>query len=187
MDVPRVPLSLVELRAVAAYAAAGARPGLEIFERGRPGDARPRAAVEAAQAFADGAPRSKLLRDAAWAALAAAREAAEAGQGAAGEAARAAMAAAGAAFLHPLAKATQVKHILGATAHAARAAELEAGGDPAVGSMQAARAAALASRTVIEVLRRYPPAPSGGGRVGDLTRQLDAALRSLAPGAEPVV
>ena len=33
-------------------------------------------------------------------------------------ASEAALAAAGAAFLHPLAKATQVKHILGSTAHA---------------------------------------------------------------------
>ena len=37
---------------------------------------------------------------------------------------RAAGHAVGAAFLHPLAKATQVKHILGSAAHAARAFEL---------------------------------------------------------------
>jgi hypothetical protein len=47
---------------------------------------------------------------------------------------RPALAAAGAAFLHPLAKATQVKHILGSAAHAARALELSAGDDPAVGA-----------------------------------------------------
>jgi hypothetical protein len=29
----------------------------------------------------------------------------------------------------------------------------------------------------VDVLRRYPAAPSGGGRVGELIRQLDASLR----------
>jgi hypothetical protein len=32
---------------------------------------------------------------------------------------------------------------------------------------------------VIEVLRRYPPAPSGRGRVDELMRLLDARLRSI--------
>ncbi len=36
------------------------------------------------------------------------------------------------AMLHPLTKATQLKHILGAAAHAARAFELFAGDDPTV-------------------------------------------------------
>jgi hypothetical protein len=49
------------------------------------------------------------------------------------------MYAASAAYLHPLASAHQVKHILGAAAHAARA---------------------------------------GGGRVGELLRDLDDALRA---------
>lgn len=88
------------------------------------------------------------------------------GQAAASEAARAALAAAGAAFLHPLAKATQVRHILGSAAHAARAFELAAGGDPAVGLVQIGRSGALAPPVVADVLRRYPVAPSGGGRVG---------------------
>jgi hypothetical protein len=30
---------------------------------------------------------------------------------------------------------------------------------------------------VLDVLRRYPRAPGGGGRVGELIRRLDAALR----------
>jgi hypothetical protein len=42
-----------------------------------------------------------------------------------------------AAYLHPLADAHQVKHILGAAAHAARAAELVAGDDRDVGAEQA--------------------------------------------------
>ena len=37
-----------------------------------------------------------------------------------------------AAYLHPLAKATQLRHILGPAAHASRAAELARGDDPVV-------------------------------------------------------
>jgi hypothetical protein len=107
-DATTIALSRSELRAVAGYAAACARPALAIFERERPGDPRPRAAIDAAQAFADGGERTRALRDSAWAAQRAAQEARDAGQAAASDAARAALAAAGAAFLHPLAKATQV-------------------------------------------------------------------------------
>lgn len=46
-------------------------------------------------------------------------------------AARACGDAAAAAYLHPIAKATQVGHILRAGAYAARVAELDAGGDEA--------------------------------------------------------
>lgn len=63
-----VDLSPDDLRAVAGYAAACAGTVLAIFETARPGDVRPRAAVEAALAFAGGAARSKALRGAAWAA-----------------------------------------------------------------------------------------------------------------------
>jgi hypothetical protein len=172
-----VELTRADLRAVAGYAAACARPALELFERDRPGDPRPRTAVDAAQALADGAERTRALRDAAWAAQRAGREAREAGHPAAGEAARAAMAAAGAAFLHPLPAATQVGHVLGAAASAARAFELDAGDDPAEGAAHLARARDLATPAVVAVLRRYPAAPAGGGRVGELQRALDALLR----------
>ncbi|WP_202946983.1 putative immunity protein [Corallococcus macrosporus] len=166
-----------ELREVAGYAATCARAALALFERERPGDERPRVAIEAAQAFAEGAARSKVLRDAAWAAQRAAQAARGAGQAAASDAARAALAAAGAAFLHPLAKATQVKHILGSAAHAARALELGGGDNPAVGADHIERCRALASPVVVDVLKRYPDAPAGGGRVGELLRELDVALR----------
>jgi len=172
-----IELSSAELRAVAGYAVACARTALAVFEHQRPDDRRPRAAVEAARSFADGAARTKALRDSAWAAHRAAQEARDAGQAAASEAARAALAAAGAAFLHPLAKATQVKHILGAAAHAARALELAAGEDAAVGAAHIAQSRMLAQPVVVDVLRRYPAAPHGGGRVGELMRQLDASLR----------
>jgi hypothetical protein len=158
-------LTLVDLRAVAGYAARCAREALPIFEAVHPDDTRPRAAIDAAEEFARGGRRGKVLRDTAWGAL---KAAGEAGTAAAGEAARAAMAAAGAAYLHPLAKATQVKHILGSAAHALRAAELAG-----TAQMDEARA----TPEVVEVLRRYPAAPAGGGRVGELIRELDDALR----------
>ena len=176
-DSPAIELSRAELRDVTGYAVACARPTLALFERERPDDQRPRAAVDAAQAFADGAERTKVLRDNAWAAHRAAQVTRDAGQAAASDAARAAGNATGAAFLHPLAKATQVKHILGSGAHAARALELSAGGDPAVGAEHIARLRNLARPVVVDVLRRYPLAPPGGGRVGELIRQLDASLR----------
>ncbi|WP_030807821.1 hypothetical protein [Streptomyces sp. NRRL F-2799] len=125
-------------------------------------------AAASAWVFARGGERGKVLRDTAWAALKAAQDAHTA---AGREPARAAMAAA--AYLHPLAKATQVKHILGAWAHAARAAE-PAAGESADGRLERRGAAP----EVIDVLRRYPSAPDGGGRVGELTRLLDAALRA---------
>jgi hypothetical protein len=165
-----IPLSLSELREVAAFAVACAQPALAVFEKARPDDGRPRAAIEAAQAFAEGGSRGQALRDTAWAAHRAAQETRDAGEAAASDAARAAGHAAGAAYLHPLANATQVKHILGAAAHAARALEL-AGADVVL------RAQDLADPVVVDVLRRYPPPPPGGGRVGELLRGLDASLR----------
>ncbi|MGW8379103.1 putative immunity protein [Streptomyces sp. ODS28] len=177
-DVEMIELSMSELREVAGYAVACALPALALFERERPEDPRPRAALDAARAFAEGGPRTKALRDRAWAAQRAAQEARDAGRAAAGEAARAALAAAGAGYLHPLPKATQVKHILGAAAHAARALELDTGEEAGeAADKHLARARSLADPVVVEVLRRYPPAPAGGGPAGALIRALDTALR----------
>ena len=169
-----IALSMDDLRGVASYAAESAQDVLEIFERAHPADARPRDAINAALAFARGGARGKALRDTAWAALRAAREAQTA---AAGDAARAAMSAASAAYLHPLADAHQVKHILGAAAHAARAVELVAGDDRKVSAAHIELARRRATPIVVDVLSRYPAAPPGGGRVGELLRDLDAALR----------
>ncbi|MFF3446649.1 putative immunity protein [Streptomyces sp. NPDC002667] len=200
-DTNGITLSKQDLREVTAFAATCAQPVLAVFEADQPDDPRPRDAIGAAWDFARGGERGKLLRDTAWAALkaaggaetAAAREAAggaetaaarEAAGGAetaaAREAARAAMSAAGAAYLHPLARATQVKHILGAAAHAARAAELAAGDDPDTGAERIGQAANRATPAVVEVLERFPKAPQGGGRVGELMRMLDTRLRRSA-------
>ncbi|GAA4791367.1 hypothetical protein GCM10023200_28220 [Actinomycetospora chlora] len=164
MPGPTIELSLDEIRAVTAYAVACARPALALADA----DERPRAAIAAAQAFADGEPRTRALRNAAWAAHRAAREARDAGEPAASEAARATGPAPGAAFLHPLAQATQVDHVLGAAAHAALALAPDD---------HLAQCAALATPDVVDVLCRYPPAPPGRGRAGELVRALDAALR----------
>lgn len=92
-------------------------------------------------------------------------------------AAQAAGDAASAAYLHPIAKAHQVAHLLRASANAARIAELAAGDDPAAGLAAVERARALATPAVVEVLRRYPPAPAGRSRPAVLMAALDAALR----------
>ena len=173
-ETSEIVLSMEDLREVSRYAAECAQEVLEIFERAHPADSRPRDAIDAAWTFARGGKRRKTLRDTAWAALRAARDADTAP---ASDAARAAMSAASAAYLHPLADAHQVKHILGAAAYAARAAELVAGDDRDVGTTYLERARARATPIVVDVLSRYPAAPAGGGRVGELLRDLDEALR----------
>jgi hypothetical protein len=169
-----IPLSKQDLRDVTGYAAECAQGVLEIFESIQPDDSRPRDAIDAAWAFARGGERGKSLRDTGWAAHKAARGADTA---AACDAARAAMYAASAAYLHPLADAHHVKHILGAAAQAARAAELIAGDDRNVGAEHIEDARRRATLTVVDVLKRYPEAPRGGGRGGELLRDLDQALR----------
>ncbi|NMO15975.1 exonuclease SbcC [Pyxidicoccus fallax] len=169
-----IALSEQELREVAGYAAKCAQAALAIFESERPGDTRPRDAIDAANAFARGGRRTGALRDNAWAALEASRETTTE---AAREAARAASHAAAAAYLHPKASSHQVKHILGAAAHAARAAELLSGDDRDVGAEHVERARRHATSIVVFVLDRFPAAPRGGGRVGELLRELDGRLR----------
>lgn len=174
-DATAIELSQDELREITGYAAACARAVLPVFEQDRPEDPRPREALDAAGLFAGGGRRTAALRQSAWAAYRSAREAASP---AAAEAARAASHAAGAAFLHPRASAHQVKHVLGAAAHAALVAELLSGGDGAAATTALERAHRDAPPAVAAVLGRLPAAPPGGGRVGELVRALDAALRA---------
>lgn len=176
-DEPTIELGMDELRAVTGYAIACAAPALAIFERDCPDDPRPQAALDEARQFAAGGKRTKALRVAALAAHRAATIARQAGLPAAFEAARAAGHAGASGYLHPLAKATQVPHILGSAACAARAFELDAGDDRTVGDEYIETARGSAGPVVVRVLSRYPAAPGGGGRVGELLRTLDAALR----------
>ena len=178
-------LTMEELRVVARYAVESAQDVLTIFEQHHPDDRRPRAAVEAAWVFVRGANRTKLQRitslDAHRAAKAANTEAAKHAAHAAGD-------AASAAYLHPpgavqgwassTARASQVGHILRAAAHAARAAELHSDGEPGVGDERIEQARQRASSVLVDVLRRYPPAPDGKGRVAQLMKRLDTSLRS---------
>lgn len=171
-----IELSLDELRAVAGYAAECAGAVLPLFDRQVPDDPRPREAIASAVAFASGARRSNVLRTSAWAAFRAARETDEPAAAAAAEAAGQAAAA---AFLHPLARAHQVKHVLGAAAHAAHAAELAAGGEQGAAADFVEWARRRAPLPVRAVLNRLPDAPAGGGRVGELVRLLSGGLRDL--------
>ena len=171
-------LTMDELRVVAAYAVACAAPALVIFQKTHPDDPRPADALEAARVFAEGAPRSNLQRSTATAAHRAAKDAATE---AARHAATAAGDAAAAAYLHPLAKATQVRHILGSAAHAARAAELARGDDPVVAEYVVTAAGRRATPVVLDVLARYPRAPKGGTRVAVLMERLDSMLRDPPP------
>ncbi|MFE9257495.1 putative immunity protein [Streptomyces sp. NPDC006879] len=172
---PRIELSQHELREITGYAAACAGRVLPVFEGSCPGDARPREAVEAARRYAGGGRRDSALRQSAWAAYRAARAASSP---AAVDAARAASHAAAAAYLHPLASAHQVRHVLGAAAHAARAEELAAAADRPVTAGTLAWASQQAPPSVRAVLGRLPAAPPGGGPVGAIMRELDAALRA---------
>ena len=177
MAAPGIELTVPELREITAFALACAEPALSTFERDLPGDSGPREALAEARCFAGGGRRTQALRVTALEAHRAARRAAEQGHAAAGDAARAAGHAAASAYLHPLARADQVIHILGAAVHAARALELDAGGDPDVGAGFISRAVELARPTVVDVLGRYPLAPARRGRIGELMRELDSALR----------
>lgn len=168
-------LTMEELRVVVRYVVGSAEDVLPAFEEAVPDDPRPRAAVDAAWEFANGARRTKLQR---VTALDAHRAAKEAPTETARLAARAAGDAAAAAYLHPIAKATQVGHILRGAACAARVAELGAGDDPDVGDELIEQARRRATPILIDVLGRYPLAPTGRSRVAHLMSTLDALLRA---------
>jgi hypothetical protein len=168
-----VELSLDELRALTGWAAACASRVLPLYESRVPDDLRPAAAIDAAREFASGAPRTKALRTAAWAALAAAGATADP---VASAAARAAVGAAGAAYLHPLASPNQVKHIVGPAQQAALARELA--GDSAPAEIE--WALAQAPPEVSTLLHRFPPGKPGKTRLGELHRALESALRARA-------
>lgn len=92
-------------------------------------------------------------------------------------AARCAGDAASAPYLHPLADAAQVGHILRAPATVARITELLTN-DPGAADKALARTVAAATPEVVDVLGRYPRAPRSGSRIGVLTGILDDLLRA---------
>ncbi|POH62994.1 exonuclease SbcC [Cryobacterium zongtaii] len=165
-------LTMDELRAVVRFATDCAQALLPDFEAAAPNDSRPRDAIDAARLFAGGAPRSNLQRTAAFASHRAAKSVSEE---TAQLAALACGDAAAAAYLHPIAKASQVGHILRAAACAVRVAELRTGITDSDGVRS------LADRAISplpEILRRYPSAPSGSSRVTQLMSELDSAIRT---------
>lgn len=166
-----VSLTMDERRTVVRFAVDCAQRLLPAFEAVAPQDPRPRDALAAARAFADGADRSNLLRTAAFASHRASKDVPT-------EPARLAALACGdaaaAAYLHPIAKATQVGHILRAAACAARVAELTTGD---VGGEAVHALAERAAPPLPEILGRYPVAPRGSTRVSELMSLLDSAIR----------
>lgn len=172
---PRSPdfaLTMDELRAVTAFAATSAEQVLPMFEARHPDDSRPREALVAAASFTHGDRRSRTQRVTASAAHRAGRESTSS---VAFHAAMAAGDAAASAYLHPLADAVQVNHILRASAHTIRVFELcldeEGTGDPIQ------RICGLATPLLIDVLGRYPRIGAGANRVGRLVHELDSHLR----------
>ncbi|HJP81290.1 MAG TPA: hypothetical protein VJ841_02775 [Candidatus Saccharimonadales bacterium] len=169
-----ISLSSEELQALTAFSVLCAAKVLPLFERDMPEDTRPRAAIEAASAFVSHGKRSNDLRMKGLAAYKASRQAKTP---VAIQAAESATQAVGAAYLHPIFDARQVKHILGAAAHGAYALELDAGDISASNTFQS-WVLQNTPTIVTTVLKRYPPAPGGGGRAGALLRTFDAALRT---------
>ncbi|TQN27577.1 hypothetical protein FHX37_4298 [Haloactinospora alba] len=170
-------LTMDELRVVTRYVVRHAEDVLPVFEQAVPDDPRPRAAIDAAWAFVNGVNRTKSQRvtslDAHRAARAAPSETARLAARSAGD-------AASAAYLHPIAQARQVGHILRAPASAAHVGEMEAGNDPAIGDALLERSRQRATPVLIDVLRRYPPPASGSNRVARLMSTLDHRLRQTA-------
>lgn len=167
-------LTMDELRAVASFAADCAEQVLPEFEAEAPGDVRPREALSAARLFAGGAARTALQRTSAFAAHRASKTASA-------ETARLAALACGdaaaAAYLHPIARASQVGHILRAAACAARVAELRAGRENVDATARVAPLVKRAVSPIPDVLRRYPPAPRGSSRLSQLMSALDTEIR----------
>jgi hypothetical protein len=101
----------------------------------------------------------------------------EAGDPAAAAAARAAGTAAASAYTHPLADVHQIKHVVGAAAYAALAAELDCGGDPNEADREVRWAIEHAPSAAREVLLNMPARQAGNSRLETLLYELDAGIR----------
>lgn len=164
-----------DLRVVVGYATQWAAEVLPVFERAQPDDDRPRAAIEAAREFTGGARRSARQRSSAFAAHRAAKDAPSE---VARLAAQAAGDAAAACYLHPIARAHQVGHILRAPTNRALIAELESGGDPGVGNEMLEAVCRRTPSELVDVLCRYPEPRGGASRSTRLMADLDRCLRA---------
>ncbi len=168
-------LPLDKIRSVTAFNASCAELVLGLFEAERPQDARPREAVEAAWEFASGKPRSRRQRTTAVSAHRAAKGLVQC----AGHSAMAAGDAAASAYLHPLARATQVGHILRGPSHAALALQKKAGGSvDHRGSLDVVLD--RVTQAVIEVLCLYPQPSKGNSEVSGVMSSLDSMIRGMS-------
>jgi len=169
-----IELTMDELREISRWAILCANQVISIYESQVPDDLRPRDAIAAADEFVKTGKRSNALRMAGLAAYKASRGVAD--NVAASEAALAATQAVGAAYLHPIPSSLQVKHILGSAAHAMSVIEMSTGQEKAEDFYNWALKNSPA--TVGKVLARFPSAPTGGGRTGEIIRRFDDALRA---------
>ncbi|MFD4366824.1 putative immunity protein [Rhodococcus sp. NPDC058521] len=173
---PRTPdfvLTSDELRAVSAFNVACVEQVIELFDEANPDDRRPRAALNAAEAFVRGGPRTKEQRDTALAAHRAAKQV----HPPASHVAMAAGDAAASAYLHPLADAEQVGHILRGPAYCVLALQLRPV-EPLNPSDAMVSVIQHANSRVVEVLLRYPRVSHRRREVAQVIAELDARLRS---------
>ncbi|MBD9647558.1 hypothetical protein IB267_04235 [Ensifer sp. ENS09] len=167
-------LSEDDLRQITRWAILCAARALPVFEAVVPGDPRPREAIAAAAAFAEGGPRTAVLRKAAWAAQAAARAVDDP---AAKAAARAAIAAAGAPYTHPIETPHQINHLLGPAAYAIQALSLGVDDEAAATEMELRQLIALASPEIRRIVCKLPGRKPSKGAFHALLYRLDTALR----------
>ena len=165
-------LTLEDLRVVGFWAAGCADRVLPVFELVAPQDSRPREAIAGICEFAQGGRRGARLRVLSLAALAAAREVSDP---AARAAARAACQAASAAYTHPLATVDQGRHILAPAVYGALAREAAGGID--AGDQEIDWAVASATRSLREILERFPAQVRGRSRLAIRYFEIDARLR----------
>ena len=171
---PDFDLSMEDLRAVAAFNLACALQVIDLFEAVKPHDARPRDALAAAEGFVRGGPRSRAQRISAPAAHRASKEV----SGAASHAAMAAGDAAASVYLHPLADAAQVGHILRGPSHGVLALEARAV-EPLTRAAAAAAILEWSTPAVAEVLCRYPSAATRDRATAEVLWFLDVQVRKL--------
>ena len=169
------------LRAVALWAVNCAEQALPVFESRHPDDTRPRKAIAAGRAFAQGKRRSRDLRVLSMAAFKIIKELDEPSK----HAAHAASLTAAVAYTHTdlqggVQGSRQARHVLGPVVYSALALETAAGNDSNVGNNFIDRAIRDAPPEARRIVERMEPQPKKEGRRDELFSVLDAALRGEA-------